>query len=128
MTATSQRKDLDLEQFRQSLMAERARITALHREQRADMLAEAGDAANDLATSDYNDPGDLGALLADSARDRAQDDNLKDELHAIEHALARMDEGLYGICEVTGQPIPKERLRAIPWATMTVEAAERVRR
>jgi RNA polymerase-binding transcription factor DksA len=126
MAATPHRTDLDFAEFRGLLMEQRARILALHREQRADMLAEEGDAHNELSSSDYNEPGELGAMLADEGRDEAQDDNLKAELHAIDHALARMDEGTYGICEVTGQPIPVERLRDIPWATMTVEAAERI--
>ena len=39
----------------------------------------------------------------------------------IDHALAKIDDGTYGICEVSGQPIPKERLRAIPWARERVE-------
>jgi len=34
----------------------------------------------------------------------------------IDDALDRIENGTYGICEGTGQPIPKERLEAIPWA------------
>jgi RNA polymerase-binding transcription factor DksA len=37
-----------------------------------------------------------------------------------------MEKGVYGICEVTGKPIPVMRLEALPYATTTVEAAERV--
>jgi RNA polymerase-binding transcription factor DksA len=39
----------------------------------------------------------------------------------VEHALARMDEGTYGLCEVCGREIPYERLEAIPYATLDVE-------
>ncbi|KAA0234384.1 MAG: hypothetical protein EDR02_08980 [Actinobacteria bacterium] len=39
----------------------------------------------------------------------------------IDAALARIDAGSYGICMVSGKPIPKERLKAIPWATERVE-------
>ncbi len=43
----------------------------------------------------------------------------------IEEALRRIDEGEYGYCEVTGEPISLARLEARPVATMTVEAQER---
>jgi DnaK suppressor protein len=43
----------------------------------------------------------------------------------IEAALRRIDEGEYGYCEVTGEPISLARLEARPIATMTVEAQER---
>ena len=43
----------------------------------------------------------------------------------IDAALRRIDEGEYGFCEVTGEPISLARLEARPVATMTVEAQER---
>ena len=43
----------------------------------------------------------------------------------IEAAIRRIDEGEYGYCEVTGEPISLARLEARPVATMTVEAQER---
>jgi DnaK suppressor protein len=43
----------------------------------------------------------------------------------IESALRRIEEGEYGYCEVTGEPISLARLEARPVATMTVEAQER---
>ena len=43
----------------------------------------------------------------------------------IDSALRRIDEGEYGFCEVTGEPISLARLEARPIATMTVEAQER---
>lgn len=46
----------------------------------------------------------------------------QDALHEIDEALRRIHEGRYGVCELTGQPIPRRRLEAIPWARYTVEA------
>ncbi|SEK56629.1 transcriptional regulator, TraR/DksA family [Sphingomonas palmae] len=43
----------------------------------------------------------------------------------IDAALRRLEEGEYGYCEVTGEPISLQRLEARPIATMTVEAQER---
>jgi RNA polymerase-binding transcription factor DksA len=46
----------------------------------------------------------------------------------IDDALRRMEAGTYGLCEASGHPIPKARLRAIPYARMTVEEQERQER
>ena len=40
----------------------------------------------------------------------------------LQHALARMRGGTYGICRVTGQLIPKDRLRAVPHTTLSMDA------
>ena len=42
----------------------------------------------------------------------------------LEAALARLENKTYGVCRVTGKLIPKERLRLVPHATLTVEAKE----
>ena len=44
------------------------------------------------------------------------------ELSKIENALRRMENGTYGICEATGKPIPLARLKALPYATLCIEA------
>ncbi|MCH9612713.1 MAG: General stress protein 16O [Chlamydiia bacterium] len=45
-------------------------------------------------------------------------------LRQIERALEKIDEGTYGICDVSRDEIPVKRLDAIPYATMTVQAQE----
>lgn len=129
MPTSPKRTDLKLDEFRKLLTAERIRLTALHREQVADIRAEMADASeNELShTSTFNsaENEDTAAMMADRDRDTALDENVQQVIHQIDHALDRVTDGTYGICEVTGKPIPIERLRAIPWATMTVEAAER---
>jgi DnaK suppressor protein len=42
----------------------------------------------------------------------------------IEHALAKMDAGTYGVSEVSGEPIGFDRLEAVPWARVTADEAE----
>lgn len=49
---------------------------------------------------------------------------LRDQLSEIEFALARMENGTYGICEETDEPIETERLLAIPWTRLSIEGAE----
>ncbi len=46
----------------------------------------------------------------------------QDAIYEIDEALKRIQKGTYGICELTGKPIPKARLEAIPWTRFTVEA------
>ena len=67
--------------------------------------------------------------ILDAALDSAQDEVSSQlaevesrELSQIENALERMRNGTYGICEMTGKPIPLARLQALPYATMCIEA------
>ena len=46
----------------------------------------------------------------------------QDALYEIEEAIKRIEKNVYGICELTGKPIPKTRLQVIPWTRFTVEA------
>jgi DnaK suppressor protein len=46
-------------------------------------------------------------------------------LRQIDRALEKIEEGSYGICDITEKEIPKARLEALPYATMTVEAQEK---
>ena len=47
-------------------------------------------------------------------------DNERALLVEVQQALARIDNGTYGMCSNCGQPIPEKRLEAIPWATLCV--------
>lgn len=46
-------------------------------------------------------------------------------LRQIKRALEKIEEGSYGVCDVTGEEIPLKRLEAVPYATMTVQAQEK---
>jgi RNA polymerase-binding protein DksA len=50
----------------------------------------------------------------------------RDKLTLIEQALKRVSEGSYGICEITGEKIGEERLRALPFTMLSVEAQEEI--
>jgi DnaK suppressor protein len=50
----------------------------------------------------------------------------QDALYEIEEALKRIDNGTYGICEISGKPIPHPRLEAIPFARHTVECQSQI--
>src|SRR5512135_93556 len=52
----------------------------------------------------------------------------QDAVYEIEEALKRIEKNTYGICELTGKPIPKSRLEAIPWTRFTVQAQAQLER
>ncbi len=60
--------------------------------------------------------------------DRTININLTDQevkiLKQIDRALAKIEEGTYGVCDLSGGEIPLKRLEAVPYATMTVKAQE----
>jgi DnaK suppressor protein len=46
-------------------------------------------------------------------------------LRQIDRALEKIEEGTYGVCDISGEEIPMKRLEAVPYATMTVKAQEK---
>lgn len=67
------------------------------------------------------DPGDLGADRTDWDRTCAMIASLRQSLAEVKHALSKLDNGTYGLCEECGRPIPERRLRRIPEARYDVE-------
>jgi len=52
----------------------------------------------------------------------------QDAVYEIEEALKRIEKNTFGICELTGKPIPRKRLEAIPWTRFTVQAQAQLER
>ena len=94
---------------------------------REDILKEAKDTLQHLQDENVNHP-DL-ADRASSETDRAIELRARDRqrklINKIDAALHRIDDGTYGYCEETGEPIGIKRLEARPIATLSVEAQER---
>ncbi len=65
--------------------------------------------------------GDGTAMAVDRLTAVTAHDNLRGLLDEVRAALARVDAGSYGTCEVCGEPIPEARLEARPWATRCVQ-------
>ncbi|WP_068637959.1 RNA polymerase-binding protein DksA [Thauera butanivorans] len=70
------------------------------------------------------DPSDRASLEEDHTLELRVRDRERKLLHKIDEALARIDNGSYGWCEDTGEPIGIPRLLARPTATLSVEAQE----
>ncbi|MHB0870710.1 MAG: TraR/DksA family transcriptional regulator, partial [Chloroflexota bacterium] len=67
-----------------------------------------------------NHMADIGTETFEHERDLALEINLRRQLQATEDALRRFAKGTYGICSNCGQPIPLERLEALPQATLCI--------
>jgi DnaK suppressor protein len=107
---------MDPERARELLAAERSRIErALARRAHQDSGEEA----------DEEDPGNLGADLYQDEFDEGLADDLREELAAVGRAEARLAAGTYGLSIESGQPIPDERLEAVPTAERTAEEEAR---
>ena len=50
------------------------------------------------------------------------------DIAALRKAIGRIAERIYGVCQMTGKPIPRVRLNAKPWAKYTIEAARQLER
>ena len=94
---------------------------------REDILKEAKETLLHLQEENQNHP-DI-ADRASSETDRAIELRARDRqrklISKIDEALSRIDDGTYGYCEETGEPISLRRLEARPIATLSVEAQER---
>jgi RNA polymerase-binding transcription factor len=111
--------EIDKSRAREMLSRERRRVEAslraLTRSHRGE-VDEIGGAT---------DPADDGELIEEEQVDDALSAQLREELEAIERAEERLREGTYGLSVESGEPIPIERLEAIPWAERTAEEQER---
>ena len=92
-----------------------------------DLLAESRDTIEGLQDNTRNIPdmADRASEETDRALELRTRDRQRKLVAKIDSALRRIDEGEYGYCEVTGDPISLKRLDARPIATMTLEAQER---
>jgi len=108
---------MDADRARELLAAERARI---ERELAGLAFVDDGEPADEV------DPANLAADLYQDELDEGRADDLREQLAAVERAEARLAAGTYGLSVETGEPIPDERLEAVPTAELTA-AEERAR-
>ncbi len=64
---------------------------------------------------------DQGTATFTREMDMTLEENLRESLEAVRHAITRIDEGVYDVCERCGDKIPDERLTAIPTATLCIK-------
>ena len=108
-----------LAEQRAELLTERASYVeaAESLRQEAEMLAEDME-PGDIQFDEESGEGDT--LNVERERDLALSAQARAAVDEIDRALAKMDAGTYGVCERCGQPIPKARLKALPYAALCV--------
>jgi DnaK suppressor protein len=94
---------------------------------REQLLQESSDTLQHLQQDSQQEPdlADRATQEADRALELRTRDRARKLVSKIDEALKRIEDGSYGYCEATNQPIALKRLEARPIATMTIEAQER---
>lgn len=112
--------DEELEEFRQIILDKIEKATALYEE-----------LCSSLNNSDGNDTADTsptfkvleeGANTLEREANARLADRQRQFINHLRAALVRIDNKTYGVCRATGKLIPKERLRAVPHATLSIDA------
>ena len=108
-----------LEYFRQKLI-----------KWREELVKESESTLQDLKQTTLNepDPNDRASNESDQALELRTRDRMRKLIKKINQALDRIENGTYGYCEDTGEPIGLARLEARPVATLSIEAQERYER
>lgn len=107
---------MQLEYFRQKLI-----------NWKEELLKESGVTIEDLKEGGLNEPdlNDRASNETEKALELRTRDRMRKLIKKINQALERIEDGSYGYCEETGDPIGLDRLEARPVTTMTIEAQER---
>ena len=108
--------DKHLEYFRQKLLS-----------WRTELVKESSDTLQDLKETNLNEPdlNDRASNEADQYLELRTRDRMRKLIKKINQALDRIENGTYGYCEETGEPIGLGRLEARPVTTLCIEAQER---
>ena len=116
----------ELTEFRSLLLRQRGQLVGSVSQMRTEALKKnRQEAAGDLSKFPTS-PADLGSDNFELEFTLSMLENEGELLKAIDEALGRIQKGVYGICEATGEPIPRARLEYEPWARYTVEHASRL--
>jgi DnaK suppressor protein len=94
-------------------------------EKRAEIMSNINSSHSSLQSKEGYHLADVEDLASDAADEATTYEILeieRRELEQIDRALKAMDDGSYGVCEELGTPIGEERLRALPFATLSIEA------
>ncbi len=118
---------IDTDHFRAELEQARERLqkTIEHHDIGTASLEEA---TGELLSAADNHLADAATETYERELDEGLEEDARDQLRQVENALARIDAGTYGTCEVCGKEIPVERLEAVPSATLCIDDARRLGR
>lgn len=119
---------IDTDRFRTRLEEAKARLQRTidqHELGNASLVEETGEL---LSGSQDNHMADTATQTYERELDEGLEQDAREQVRQVEKALARLESGEYGRCEVCGKEIPEERLEAVPWATLCIDDARRLGR
>jgi RNA polymerase-binding transcription factor DksA len=95
-------------------------LRAALEEAREDLRRQLGEMGRDAFDENF---ADSGQVAAEQGEHRTLAGALSDQMDEVERALAKVEAGTYGTCEVGGEPIPFARLEAVPTARSCIDHA-----
>lgn len=111
----------ELEQFKVMLLNRRESLSGNVNRMEDEALRNSGQAgAGDLSSMPFH-MADLGTDNFEQEMTLGLIENEEEEMREITDALDRIEAGIFGVCEECNKPIPKDRIRAIPYAKLCVE-------
>jgi RNA polymerase-binding transcription factor DksA len=113
---------------RKLLEAERSRLEEVKSSAELESLEESETESYQELSSVDQHSGDLGTATFEREKADSIRTSVEGQLADVEHALARLEAGSYGVCELCGKKIPDERLKARPAARFCIDDQARVER
>ena len=110
---------VDIDRFRERLLDERRRVVDAIDNIHTENPGSIGEETEETSQDDHL--GDIATATFDREMATTLEENSTHVLAEIDAALARIEDGTYGVCERCGQPIGEERLEALPWATLCID-------
>lgn len=123
MAGSSKLTKQELGELRVRLEEERTQLdTQLATIVEESFAASQSEMSGDVGIDDES--ADAGTATFEREKDLSIENNVRDLLQKIEHALRRMDEGGYGVCDICGKPIEKARVKALPYVDLCIKDAQ----
>lgn len=112
----------ELKKYKRILLERRQQLTANLSSMADEALKPNG------SGSDVEESADFGSDQFEQEFTLGLMENEQNVVREIDRALDRIEDGTYGVCEGSGEKIPKARLDALPWARYTVQYQEKLER
>lgn len=113
----------ELAEYRELLLRKRDELVTDMRQMQAERLSGTTGGSGAISSAMPTHMAELGSDTWEQSFTLRLVEDRHSLLREVDDALARVQAGTYGVCEGTGQPIPRKRLRVIPWARHCLEYA-----
>jgi RNA polymerase-binding protein DksA len=113
----------EIDELRTRLLQERAELDEqLTTIEDTSFAQTQSDLSGDVGLDDES--ADAGTATFEREKDLSIENNIRDLIQKIDRALARIERGTYGVCDVCGKPIEKARVKALPYVDLCIKDAQ----